>query len=67
METRRMREIEQLLEACRATDNSELEAEKTAVIAELLELARGEANGPVSFGIGNRLLQEMEIPGQMVQ
>ncbi len=32
----RKQAVYQLLEACRATDNSELAAEKTAVIAELL-------------------------------
>jgi hypothetical protein len=36
MDLSRKREIYQLLEACRRTDNSNLEAEKTAVIGELL-------------------------------
>jgi hypothetical protein len=36
MNANRVRTIQQLLEACRETDNSQSEAEKTAVIAELL-------------------------------
>jgi hypothetical protein len=36
MTAQRKDEIYQLLEACQATDNSELESEKTAVIGELL-------------------------------
>jgi hypothetical protein len=36
MEPKRRREVEHLLEACQSTDNSELDYEKTAVIAELL-------------------------------
>jgi hypothetical protein len=45
MEQQRRREIDQLLEACRETDNSDLEAEKTAVISELLtEVERLGAN-----------------------
>ena len=37
MESRRIAEIYQLLEAYRETDGTDLQAEKTAVIAELLE------------------------------
>lgn len=37
MEASRIEEIGQLLEACRETDNSDLEAEKTAVVMELLD------------------------------
>jgi hypothetical protein len=35
MEPERKQEIHQLLEACRATDSRDRDAEKTAVIAEL--------------------------------
>ena len=36
MKTERMAEVHQLLESYQQTDNSELEAEKTAIIQELL-------------------------------
>jgi len=49
MTASRGREIQQLVDACQQTDNGDLEAEKTAVIAELLaeveRLENGNAGG----------------------
>jgi hypothetical protein len=58
METERKKAIYQLLEACREIDNSDLDAEKTAIIAELLNevthlTSIGSISGPASFGEGN--------------
>jgi hypothetical protein len=53
MDTKRKREIHQFLEACYETDNSNLEAEKTAVIAELL--AEVEQSGKGGAGSGDHV------------
>jgi hypothetical protein len=42
----RRREINQLVEACRQTDRTELEIEKTEVIAELLAELSGKSRLP---------------------
>lgn len=52
----RKREIQQLVDACQQTDNSELEYEKTAVIQELLmeveRLENSNAGGIPGAGAG---------------
>jgi hypothetical protein len=50
MESQRKKEIYRLLEACRATDNTDLDSEKTSVIGELLaelEESQGQQVGNV--------------------
>ena len=52
MNDERVREIQQVLEACLQTDTSDVEAEKTAVIGELLgELERIEIPDPYLSGV----------------
>jgi hypothetical protein len=61
MESERKQEIHQMLEACQQTDNSDLEAEKTAIIQELLmeveRMENGEAGGWRAMA---RVLAEVE-------
>jgi hypothetical protein len=58
----RVREIQQLLECCQQTDNTDLEAEKTAAIAELLtEVERLENSNAGGFRGLAQVLADVEL------